>query len=103
MKGEPGACDCDLFDETTLHRQAAREAARDPRFDQEPPALQEQIVQQHRDHIVRNHACEHSDRWDRVDGSFTCQGCNDRLRTFILECKWCPMQLCVRCKVNRLR
>ncbi|KAK7725334.1 hypothetical protein SLS63_008198 [Diaporthe eres] len=101
-KGQRGACTCQLFDEDTLLRQAARDAARDRRFHQQLPARQRQIVQQRRERIVRNHACEHAD-WTSKRGVFTCHRCSEVMPKYIWECTGCDLEVCHRCKRNRLR
>ncbi|KAG6368555.1 hypothetical protein INS49_002768 [Diaporthe citri] len=101
-KGQPGACSCEVFDENTLYRQAAQDAARDPGFHQQPQARQRQIVQQRRARIARNHACQHTD-WTSERGVFTCHQCNDVMPKYILQCRRCNLELCDRCKRNRLR
>lgn len=101
-RGQPGACRCQLFDEDTLLRQAAQDAARDPRFHRQDQARQRQIVQQRRERIARNHACQHTE-WTSKRGTFTCQHCSDIMPKYIHQCRRCDLEVCERCKRNRLR
>lgn len=42
--------------------------------------------------------CDHHGRWLRVDGCHRCEDCDHVLPQFILECRWCGLHACVRCR-----
>lgn len=90
-----------MFDEAVLARQAAEAAARNPGFHQQPAARQAEIVQQQREHIVQNHACQHLKWWFRR-GHYKCHECGEKMHKFILVCRQCEFRACARCKRNRL-
>lgn len=100
-EGDPEKCKCALFDEDELARQAAQAAAEQPEFHQQPPVRQEQIVQQQRNNIVQNYACQHFQWWFRR-GHYKCRNCGDRMNRFIHECRQCQFRACTQCKRNRL-
>lgn len=96
------ACDCPIYDEEQLMRQARQEAAaQNPGFHQQAPARQAQIVQQQREHIVQNHACQH-EKWWFGRGHFKCHECSEKMHRYIFFCRQCDFRACYRCKINRL-
>lgn len=57
--------------------------------------------------IEATHECDHEGDWRKInryqttDGALRCEGCNQDLRDFILECSQCQLRACVRCRRNR--
>ncbi|POS71645.1 IBR finger domain-containing protein [Diaporthe helianthi] len=100
--GQPGKCNCPLFDEAELARQAEQQAvAQNQGFHQQPLVRQAQIIQQQRQVIVQNYACQHS-RWAFKRGYYRCTECRSKMTGFIFECKQCHIRACAQCKRNRL-
>lgn len=56
-------------------------------------------VQQIARELHERHDCDHRGRWRRVEGRHRCEECQSE---FILECRHCMLQACVRCRCNRL-
>lgn len=59
-------------------------------------------VQQIARELRECHDCDHTRGWRRVHGPHRCEECRDLLYEFILECRHCRLQACVRCMRNRL-
>lgn len=45
--------------------------------------------------------CDHGD-WIFNPGAGFCENCHDDMRSFTMECGFCPAQFCKRCTRNRL-
>ena len=94
---------CIVYDADMLLRRA-EQIARRPQQPDAPggyvprPVRIQQIAQELRE----RHDCDHRGRWRRVEGPHQCEECHSRLRNFILECRHCMLQACVRCRCNRL-
>lgn len=52
--------------------------------------------------LRERHGCDHRGVWWRVAGPHRCEECRELLREYILECRHCRLQACVRCRRNRL-
>lgn len=53
------------------------------------------------DVLRRNHDCQ-MHRWQRIQGGSQCEVCFDHLPRFILRCSLCYLNICRRCRNNRL-
>ncbi|KAE8357235.1 hypothetical protein BDV27DRAFT_170931 [Aspergillus caelatus] len=91
------SCGCEVWDESRLLDRAHHVAARNE--DNPQPAQQE--VQMAAQELREQHNCKH-DRWRRRDGEYSCDVCHDQLPDFILRCQRCKIEVCVRCRYNRL-
>ncbi|KAE8386426.1 hypothetical protein BDV23DRAFT_196444 [Aspergillus alliaceus] len=91
-------CECDVWDEMRLINRAQQVAAQDG--GNQRPAQQE--VQRAVLQIHEQRGCQHDGRWRRRQGEHLCDLCHDLLPAFILQCQYCRIEVCVRCRYNRL-
>lgn len=58
-------------------------------------------IQEEANYLMENHECNH-ERWRGRGGRFDCEECLHTLPQFIYECRQCRIQVCRRCRFNRL-
>lgn len=92
-------CACVQWDEGRLLQAAEHRVQRQVQGN--PYLNQNLAVAQEAARLRRDHNCDHR-RFDRVDGAHRCELCRENLADFILECWECDLQICVRCRQNRL-
>lgn len=85
-------CTCPQFEERNLLARANEIGRREGRRD--VAAVAEGLRQ--------NHDCQGNHNWMFTRGGNRCDECTDFLQTFIFRCSWCRMQVCRRCRDNRL-
>jgi len=86
------SCSCEQWDEARLTDRTAQVAAREGRRGDEAQVRHE---------LITRHDCEH-DRYRGVAGG-RCDECNDVLPVFLYRCTRCGLELCRRCRHNRMR
>ncbi|RDA95856.1 hypothetical protein CP533_5165 [Ophiocordyceps camponoti-saundersi (nom. inval.)] len=93
-------CGCETWDEHRLLARAEAVVNRDvgALFDDEGRARR---IQQAANYLMENHECDH-DRWRGRGGEYRCEECHHWLDRFIYECRQCRIQVCRRCRFNRL-
>ncbi|OAX82021.1 hypothetical protein ACJ72_03632 [Emergomyces africanus] len=93
-------CKCEHWDDNRLLERGQQLAARERRPGDGPPRhadVDRMVVQ-----LRERHVCNHSGRWERINGPHQCEECMFRLPSFILQCEQCRLRACVRCRHNRL-
>ncbi|KAF8603831.1 hypothetical protein BDV93DRAFT_441617 [Ceratobasidium sp. AG-I] len=101
-------CTCPQWDEDRLVTQAERRVVREqgvlPRAAQPVQiAVRQAEVRRVADDLRENHECAHHRfGFARQGGSGNCESCGNWLRDFLLRCRGCSIQVCVRCRRNRL-
>ena len=93
-------CTCIVYDEAMLLRRARVVAHREVAPGAGAPAAA--VVARIANNLRERHNCDHDGRWNRVEGAHRCEECGYHLRSYILQCRHCMLQACVRCKRNRL-
>ena len=94
-------CTCTQWHEERLLARAEVVVDRQNVGVQVPVAERAQRVQQMMEEIVQHHECDHDVYWTRVRWQDRCEECNEWKKT-ILRCPNCHIQMCDRCKRNRL-
>ena len=92
-------CECEQWHEDRLLIRAERIVDRE---NVAVPANREQQVQEMMQVLRERHECDHRGYWERIPGPHECENCNQNLPSFILRCPHCHVQMCRRCKKNRL-
>ncbi|KAL6713732.1 hypothetical protein ACLMJK_008224 [Lecanora helva] len=93
-------CTCIVYDEDMLLQRARHVARRDAAPGARAPAAGQ--IRAIANNLRERHDCDHQGRWRKVDGPHQCEECHTNLREYILQCRQCMLQACVRCKRNRL-
>ncbi|KAJ8690816.1 hypothetical protein PTI98_012215 [Pleurotus ostreatus] len=95
-------CQCAQWDEERLLDTARQRVANDMgREAMIQPQLYQAQVRQAVNHLRVNHDCQ-SHRWRYRSGGGRCEECRHNLPQYLLVCRGCGMQACVRCARNRL-
>ncbi|KAH7303289.1 IBR domain protein [Stachybotrys elegans] len=103
-------CECPVWDEERLlaHNEAIAgrrpQAAAQPRRQAQPrqhAQVRQPAPQQVPVYDYYNDHCTHEE-WDVLGGSHECEECQDVLEHYIMECMQCYLQVCKRCRWNRL-
>ncbi|OCK89389.1 uncharacterized protein K441DRAFT_619785 [Cenococcum geophilum 1.58] len=98
-------CQCPQWDEARLYSRAAEIVNRNPqplpRQGQPEVIPRARQVEQAAQRLRERHECDHDGAWRRLEGRFRCEDCRSILPKFILECRHCQLQSCVRCRYNR--
>lgn len=98
-------CQCPQWDEARLYSRATEIVNRNPqplpRQGQPQVIPRARQVEQAAQRLRERHECDHHGAWRRLEGRFRCEDCRSILPKFILECRRCQLQSCVRCKYNR--
>ncbi|KAG8734439.1 hypothetical protein FRC12_018528 [Ceratobasidium sp. 428] len=102
------SCTCPQWDESRLLIQAERRVARN-QGTLPPTAGPAQVVargvqvNQVVEALRQNHQCaHHMFGFSRQPGPGKCESCGIRIQDTILRCRGCSIQVCVRCRRNRL-
>ena len=95
-------CRCELWDEHQLVNRANQVFERQPQPVVRGPEYRQQRLQGIIQELRGRHECGHEGRWKRIDGPHRCEQCRYMLPNFILECRYCNIRACVRCRMNRL-
>ncbi|KAK1774361.1 hypothetical protein QBC45DRAFT_337757 [Copromyces sp. CBS 386.78] len=98
---KPQTCRCELYSAEALMAQANRHVNRDADVAQIPVVERQARVEAAAQHLIENHECDH-DRFKGRGGQFQCEVCYYWLPQFIYECRQCRLQVCRRCRFNRL-
>jgi hypothetical protein len=94
-------CACDQWDPDRLLARANQIVERNNPDIQDRQVLNA-MVRREADRLEVNHDCDHTRGWRGVGGQHQCEMCFHTLTRFILRCRQCNLQICVRCKNNRL-
>ncbi|KAL7799933.1 hypothetical protein V8C37DRAFT_407427 [Trichoderma ceciliae] len=95
-------CGCEQWDEARLLDRATLVQDRAAgRFRMAQEAARAAGVARERAHLAENHECLHQ-IWRWREGEFQCEECHADMPEFIYECRVCRVQLCRRCRDNRL-
>ncbi|PYI16641.1 hypothetical protein BO99DRAFT_414891 [Aspergillus violaceofuscus CBS 115571] len=98
-------CKCERWDEHRLLKRAEEVVERDA-LGPMPRQEQQQRVRDMQEDLRQNHECEHSRRFERIEGGgrrgFTCEMCEARYWKFILECRRCHLRVCQECRCHRI-
>ncbi|KIY62067.1 hypothetical protein CYLTODRAFT_405018 [Cylindrobasidium torrendii FP15055 ss-10] len=96
-------CSCPQWDENRLIVHAERRVANEvgEAVRQAQPEVFRQRVQQRAAHMYNYHDCTNH-RWRYQSGGGDCEECNHYLPQYLLVCRECHLQACVRCTRNRL-
>lgn len=88
-------CECPQFEDDRLLAEEERVANR-------RGAVGEAERDEVRREILERHECGHQLGFDRVEGSNTCDECNQLLREYLMQCRGCHILVCRRCQTHRL-
>ncbi|PYI36389.1 hypothetical protein BP00DRAFT_152494 [Aspergillus indologenus CBS 114.80] len=98
-------CKCERWDEHRLLERAEEVVERDA-LGPMPRQEQQQRVRDMQEDLRQNHECEHSRRFERIEGGgrrgFACEMCEARHWKFILECRRCHLRVCQECRCHRI-
>ncbi|RAL06902.1 uncharacterized protein BO97DRAFT_447229 [Aspergillus homomorphus CBS 101889] len=98
-------CACDRWDEERLVARAEEVVDREAVAPLPRPERHLRVVQM-QEHLRRNHECEHSRRFERIEGGgrrgFECEVCQTRHKKYILQCRRCHLRVCEHCRRNRI-
>jgi hypothetical protein len=95
------SCTCPQWDENRLMNRAAEAVnaqnggARAAR----PPALRDVLGMA--EQLAGRHNCQHT-HFRSLPGSHECQMCHERMPEWVYDCQQCHLQVCRRCRRNRL-
>ncbi|KAF5876302.1 putative ibr finger domain protein [Botrytis fragariae] len=92
-------CACAQWDEERLLSRANQVVARRP-VGSNPSQVGAQVAAAAQNLRYR-HNCVHTS-WQYVQGEHRCEECYHTLPAFIFECRQCQIQVCKRCRMNRL-
>ncbi|KAF8847452.1 hypothetical protein BDZ45DRAFT_636984 [Acephala macrosclerotiorum] len=92
-------CLCAQWNEERLLRRANQVVARRP-VGANPLQVRAQVVAAAQN-LRDRHNCEH-ESWQYIRGQHRCEECYQTLPSFIFECRQCHIQVCRRCRQNRL-
>ncbi|KZT74814.1 hypothetical protein DAEQUDRAFT_771559 [Daedalea quercina L-15889] len=94
-------CTCPQWDEGRLYVTARNQVERELAAGPPPAAPQYQrMVREAAERLRVDHDCRH--RWVYRPGAGRCENCSFYLPQFLLSCKNCHMNVCVRCRRNRM-
>ncbi|KAF8250894.1 hypothetical protein K440DRAFT_616536 [Wilcoxina mikolae CBS 423.85] len=95
-------CKCSDWDTRALDRRAEQLAIREV-GDAVPPSRIARRTSEIRREILERHACEHDGRWENSrTGGHQCEMCYHTLPNYIWVCVGCRIQVCTRCRMNRI-
>lgn len=87
-------CQCEQWDEERLEERVVHVAAREGLGNQDN-------LDEVRQNLIERHNCDHTDWRSRRGGQ--CDECLNHLPYFLYRCVNCALELCRRCRNNRLR
>lgn len=91
-------CNCPQWDDQLLLEQAERLVDRQQgQEDDDREARVEEAARM----LEENHNCDHTE-FDKVMGQFECDQCHHHLPLYIYRCQQCRIDVCFRCRFNRL-
>ncbi|KAG9235906.1 hypothetical protein BJ875DRAFT_421067 [Amylocarpus encephaloides] len=92
-------CACAQWNEERLISRANQVVARRP-VGANPLQVRAQVAAAAQN-LRDRHNCDH-ESWQYVRGEHRCEECYHTLPSFIFECRQCHIQVCKRCRMNRL-
>jgi len=94
-------CNCPQWDEARLLVTAENRVQRQLHAGPPPAPVEfRQMVAHAADRLRVDHDCQHT--WRYRSGGGQCENCYHYLGVFLLNCRYCDMNVCVRCRRNRL-
>ncbi|KAM7213808.1 hypothetical protein V8F06_010804 [Rhypophila decipiens] len=96
-------CECDQWQEERLVARANEIVDRNPEAHVLPVPQRQQLVRAARQNLLERHECDHSGKFRRLEGRYTCEMCSDEHWQYILECRRCGVLACQFCRNHRIQ